>query len=91
MGETVFLLVNKLFKIVCSGVFSLEAGGFWSKTLLLVTWLLTVVAEEETGGFTLREFERGGTVTEPEKDESDGDPGQGGESGGEVLAGVAGS
>lgn len=59
--------------------------------MLVVTWLLPAVAEEETGGFTVREFERGGIGTELEKDESDGDPGQGGESDGEILAGVSGS
>lgn len=46
-------------------------------------------AKVETGGVALTG--RDGMVTEPEEEESDGDPGQGGEPGGEVLAGVSGS
>lgn len=49
------------------------------------------VAEVETGGFALMEVKRDGMVTEPEEEDSDGDPGQDGEPGGVVLAGVSGS
>lgn len=49
------------------------------------------MAEEETGGFTVTEVKTDGMMVEPEQDDSDGDPGQDGESGGEVLAGVSGS
>ena len=49
------------------------------------------MAELETGGVALMEVKRDGMVTEPEEEESDGDPGQEGEPGGVVLAGVSGS
>lgn len=48
-------------------------------------------AEVETGGFALMEVKRDGMVTEPQEEESDGDPGQEGEPGVMVLAGVSGS
>lgn len=53
--------------------------------------MAATTAEVETGGVALMEVKRDGTVTDPEDEESDGDPGQDGEPGGELLAGVSGS
>lgn len=49
------------------------------------------MAEVGTGGFVLKEVKGDGMVTDPEEEESEGEPGQGGEPGGVVLAGVSGS
>lgn len=53
--------------------------------------MAATAAEVETGGFVLMEVKRDGMVIEPEEEDSDGDPGQDGVSGGVVLAGVSGS
>ena len=88
--ESVCLLRYIDFKIVCSGVLSLD-----SVLVLLSKMLLEVDAGttkgEERGGVTLIEGKGGGTVTEPEDEESDGEPGQDGERGWKEVAGVSGS
>ena len=53
--------------------------------------MVATTVEVEPGGVALMEVKRDGTVTEPEDEESDGDSGQDGEPGGEVLEGVSGS
>lgn len=65
--------------------------GFLSEILSEVGLVAATAAEVETGGFVLMEVKQDGMVIEPEEEESDGDPGQGGEPGGVVLAGVSGS
>jgi len=83
------LVPNKVFKIVFNGVFLLDADvGFLAELLLGVD---SVAATDEAQEVTLIEDKRDGTVTEPEEEDSDGDPGQDDEPGGEVLAGVSGS
>lgn len=78
--------------MVCSGVLLLDVvWGFLSEVLLQVDCVAVTAAEVETGGFALVEVKRGGMVTEPEEEDSDGDPGQDGEPGGVVLEGVSGS
>lgn len=53
--------------------------------------MAATVAEVEAGGFALMEVKRDGMVTEPEGEDSDGDPGQDGDTGGVLLEGVSGS
>ena len=53
--------------------------------------MAAIVAEVETGWFSLMEVKRDGMVTEPEEEDSDGDPGQDGEPGGVMFEGVSGS
>lgn len=65
--------------------------GFLSELLLKVDCVAAIVVEVETEGAALMEVNRDGMVTEPEEEESVGDPGHDGESGGVVLAGVSGS
>lgn len=75
--------------MVCSGVLSVDAVV--RLFLLEVDWVAATTAEVETGGFALMEVKRDGMVTEPEEEDSHGDPGQEGEPGGVMLAGVSGS